>query len=165
MRGAAAAFACFIILILMAGIGGIVWQDMEKDREIRLAQAQADAFEAQADATQAEAERLEAEAEYERAQGQRSLQEAQGRAIEDPAHAAADAVRAQTGIITAMGRTNTLYDRLLPLAGLLFMAVLVLAGMALGVGGLAAYLYLREKKKLDALKLVEIPVGPAVDVG
>lgn len=154
----------FIFLILIAGIGGVMWDDMEKNREVARLRAETEMYAAQADADQAEADRLQAEAELERAAGERSLKEDTGAAILAPAEAAARAVDQNTDIVGAMGKTNTLYDRLLPLGGLLFMIVLVMAGVAGGVALTVAYLWYKEKKKNDGLKLVAPIDNTALDL-
>jgi len=164
MRNLVAGLMVIAMIGLAVGLGTVMWNDVLDQRETAQLQAEAAVAEAEADRLNAKAEADEAAANLERAQGERSLKEDTGTAIRVPAEAAARAVDANTDIVTAMGRTNTLYDRLLPLGGLLFLGTLLLAGAALGVGGLAAVLWYKERKKVAALKLVAPVADTALDL-
>jgi len=165
MKSAAPLFVMgCIFLLIIVGVGGIMWEDVLEKREIAVLRAETGAAQARADELAAQALADEAAAQLERAQGERSLKESEGNAIEAPALAAARAVDGNTAIVGAMGKTNTLYDRLLPLGGLLFMVVLVMAGGAGGVALTVGYLWYREKKKNDGLKLVAPVAGTALDL-
>lgn len=133
-----------LFTLAVAGlIGGLIFLDAEgrtEENTVALAQAEASAareraneIEAKADLVEQEKLKVEAEGERERAKGDRSFREAEGRAIEAPALAAAGAVEAQTEIVLAMGRTNTLYGRMMP--GGVVLLLVVVGLLAFGVGG------------------------------
>ena len=164
MRNIVGGLAVLLAIALVVGLCVVGWEDVTQTRETERLRMEAQVVQAEADAAKAEADRLRAAGEYERAQGERSLKESTGRAIEAPSLAAARAVDANTGIVTAMGRTNTLYDRLLPLGGLMFVGVLLLAGSGLGAVAVVVVMYLREKKKNDGLKLVASVNNTALDL-
>jgi len=169
MKAAMTGLFVIAMIGLLVAVGSMVLSDIENQRETTILRLEAEAAEARANELNAQANADEAAAELERAQGEAYLKARQGDAIYEPAAAAADAVRVQSGIVEDMGKTNALYDRAL-LMGTPFIVGLILmaGGTLMGFMVLGVMLYQQWKKNqalMEQLQTQFIHQEDIVDLG